>query len=89
MTKTKKQIRKEAGMDDEADDKTVGLSDWLSLFLILALLGGLIYVLNAIIVYFFPSFDLIDQIIEGLYEYFFPSVDVWRFGFNMILACGS
>ena len=76
-------------MDNEADDKTVGLSDWLSLLLILALLGGLIYILNAIMVYFFPSFDLLDQIIEGLVEYYFPSVELWRFGFNMILALGS
>ena len=89
MTKTKKQTRQEAGLDDEADQETVGLSDWQSLSLILALLEGLVYIMNAIMVYFFPSFDLLDQIIEGLVEYFFPSVDLGRFQFNMIFPNGA
>ena len=89
MTKTKKQIRQEAGIDDEADEKTVDLSGWLSLLFILALLGAIIYILNAIMVYFFPSFDLLDQIIEGLVEYFFPSVDLGRFQFNMSFPNGA
>lgn len=70
MTKTKKQRRRETGIEDEQSGTSA--SDWFALVVVLVLFCGAVYVVNAMIVYVFPEYDLLSDLLGALEATFFP-----------------